>query len=301
MAGSMHADRRPLGATLAPVLLRAVLALTFIWAGLGKVIPRMPVDPAQATILAGMGVEIPSGTSPTAPAGVTPADIAPSEPIPPPDGPSAPPPGGGGTGPGHSPIAPTPAERAVSPDGETVQPATTPLEAAPAPATAAAENLGASAMPEVRVRRMWGIALLLHRASHPGTDEAGKPLMKLWPRVLGEGNWPRYFAIMLVIAELGGGLLVAFGLLTRLGALVLVGTMLGAIWLDQIGPAIQAGQTVLLVLPDHDPWDVAAWRPLLWQVTLLACAGALALLGAGAPSLDRAFGWRRGRGDNDEL
>jgi len=148
---------------------------------------------------------------------------------------------------------------------------------------------------------MWGIALLLHRASHPGLDQGGKPLARTWPRLFGEGNWPRYFAIALVIAELGGGLLVALGLMTRLGALVLVGTMLGAIWLDQIGPAIQAGRTVLLVLPDHDIWDVAAWRPLLWQLTLLACAGALGLLGAGAPSLDRAFGWRRGRGDNDEL
>jgi uncharacterized membrane protein YphA (DoxX/SURF4 family) len=125
--------------------------------------------------------------------------------------------------------------------------------------------------------------------------------MKLWPGFLGSGNWPRYFAVAVVVAELAGGILVAIGLLTRLAAFMLAGVMLGAIWLDQIGPAMQAGKTVLLLLPAHDPWDVAAWRPLLWQFSLLCSAAALMLLGAGAPSLDRALGWTRRGGDDDAL
>lgn len=322
MTRSAAASRRSLGATLAPALLRLVLALTFIWAGLGKLMARMPVDEQQLSLLASMGVAVPQ--SPTAggsaspqpstppPTGSAPADAdapgstappGPTEPIPPPNSPR------------HSPVAPTPAERAVRPDGAsssnpTPPPATpsspaAPASEAPPPAEpGAAQNTPsaeASKAPTPTVRRVWGLALRIHSAANPGVDDSGKPRMKLWPASLGSGNWPRYFALAVVIAELGGGVLVGLGLLTRLGAAALAGVMLGAMWLDQIGPAMQAGTTVLWLLPAHDAWDVAAWRPLLWQFALLCCAGAVVLLGAGAPSLDRALGWFGGRGDDDDL
>lgn len=237
MARAHHDDRLPLGLALAPLILRIALAATFIWAGLGKVVPRMAVDPGQAALLASMGVSIPAPATAPAPAAAAPADGATATPTP----------------------------------------------------------------EEIKVRRMWGLAMRIHACANPGLDEAGKPKMKLWPGFLGSGNWPRYFTIAVVIAELGGGILLAIGLLTRLGAFMLAGVMIGAMWLDQIGPAVQAGNTVFLLLPAHDLWDVAAWRPLLWQFSLLCSAAALMLLGAGAPSLDRALGWTRRRGDDDDL
>ena len=279
-----------MGATLAPVLLRAVLAITFIWAGLGKIIPKMTIDSSQAAILASMGVEIPAagpaGTPPNAP-----APDAPTKPLPPPDADSP-----GSKPAADSPVAPTPAERAVNPDPATP---TSPKPNSPAAGETASSR--APAPGEIKVRRMWGLALRLHGASHPGLDSAGKQQMKLWPAFLGNGNWPRYVTLAVVIAEIGGGVLVALGLLTRLGAFLLAGVMLGAVWLDQLGPAIQSGNTTLLVLPGHDVWDIAAWRPLLWQFSLFCSALALMLLGAGAPSLDRALGWMKGKGDDDDL
>lgn len=283
MSGSSHADCPSLGATLAPALLRLALAVTFIWAGLGKIVPRMTVDPQQAAVLASMGVSIPA---PVNPAAAQPAagETAPAQPLP-------------ETGDSPQPdstVAPTPAERAVRPDGGSASAGNTAAASATAVVPPATSE-------EIKVRRMWGLALRIHASANPGNDEAGKPRMKLWPGFLGSGNWPRYFAAAVVIAELGGGILLALGLLTRLGAFLLAGVMLGAIWLDQIGPAMQAGKTVLLVLPAHDAWDVAAWRPLLWQFSLLCSATAVMLLGAGAPSLDRALGWNLRRGDDDEL
>lgn len=304
MTRSAAASRRSLGATLAPALLRLVLAITFIWAGLGKLMARMPVDDQQVSLLASMGVTVPQSPAaggptsppPSTPAGSAPADAdapasatppGPTEPIPPPNSPR------------HSPVAPTPAERAVRPDGApSTNPTPPPAEPAAAQNTPSAE---ASKAPTPTVRRVWGLALRIHSAANPGVDDSGKPRMKLWPAALGSGNWPRYFALAVVIAELGGGVLVGLGLLTRLGAASLAGVMLGAMWLDQIGPAMQAGNTILWLLPAHDAWDVAAWRPLLWQFALLCCAGAVVLLGAGAPSLDRALGWFGGRGDDDDL
>jgi hypothetical protein len=66
--------------------------------------------------------------------------------------------------------------------------------------------------------------------------------------------------------------------------------MANAIWLDQIGPALQSGQTHFGFLPGYPGFDVNAWRPLMWQFTLLMAAFALACTGSGALSLDRMLG-----------
>ncbi|MBX3406608.1 MAG: DoxX family membrane protein [Phycisphaeraceae bacterium] len=286
MPGGSSPSRRSFGVLFAPVVLRLALAVTFIWAGLGKIVATMPIDEGQAAKLASMGVNVGEGSS------AAPASAPASEPGPPPAPSSAP-------GPAHSPIAPTPEERAVRPDAAAA--AADAREGQPQPASAAQPEPGdPAAASQRKVRRIWGLALRIHESASPGVDHGGTPRMKLWPEAIGSGNWPRYFAIAVVVAELGGGVLLALGLLTRLGALALAGVMLGAMWLDQIGPAMQAGTTVLWVLPAHDAWDVAAWRPILWQLSLLCAAVAVALLGAGAPSLDRALGWG-GRGDDDDL
>lgn len=301
MSGASSSSRRSCGALLAPAVLRLALALTFIWAGLGKVVATMPVTAEQAAKLAAMGVRVGEGADAARPAAQTGGPASNPDAATPSPTDARPTPA---AVPAHSPIAPTPDERAVRPDAAAPsreahdeQP---PSAAAAQPAAGAPQPIEAAAPSQRTVRRVWGLALRIHESANPGADAAGAQRMKLWPAAIGSGNWPRYFAIAVVVAELGGGVLVGLGLLTRLGAFALACVMLGAMWLDQIGPAVQAGSTVLWVLPAHGAWDVAAWRPLLWQFALLCCACAVVLLGAGAPSLDRALGWGQ-RGDDDDL
>jgi len=301
MARLSHHCRCSSGALLGPLFLRAALAITFIWAGLGKVIPLMPLDSSQAALLTSMGVSIPvaPGVISTPASATAPDPDVLTKPLPPPD----PTPIRPAPSEADSPIAPTPAERAVNPGSSPLpftQQVTPPAASAPRSSEPPAAELAPRAT-EIEVRRMWGLALRLHASAHPAADGSGKVPMKLWPEFLGKGNWPRYFAIAVVIAELAGGVLVAIGLFTRLGAFLLIGVMVGAIWLDQLGPAMQVGNTTLLILPGYGVWDIAAWRPLLWQFSLFCSACALALLGAGVPSLDRALGFMKGRGDDDDL
>ena len=51
------------GSLLAPIMLRVVIGLIFIWAGLGKLSTEMPVSGQAAATLANMGViSLPGGT-----------------------------------------------------------------------------------------------------------------------------------------------------------------------------------------------------------------------------------------------
>lgn len=169
-------------------------------------------------------------------------------------------------------------------------------EAAPASRTVLVSfqngTYSASDFPEsTPVRRVYGIAIMLHKYAHPPAKADGKPGMLLWPRVVGGGAWPVYFAWAVVVAEIAGGLFVLAGFLTRVGAVAIMGTMLGAIWLAEIGPAIQSGNTWLMVLPDHPPFDgpggaKGSYVGLLWQVMLLAGAASVLLLGPGALAID---------------
>jgi putative oxidoreductase len=84
---------------------------------------------------------------------------------------------------------------------------------------------------------------------------------------------PVPFAWLAALAELGGGLLLALGLLSPLGSLAIVGTMLVAI------------ATV------H--WPNGFWtskRGYEYNLTVIASAIALGLAGPGTYSLDQAFG-----------
>ncbi len=140
----------------------------------------------------------------------------------------------------------------------------------------------------VKVRRLYGLALLVEGAAKKPADPAHKPIA-LWPSVLAGGNRPLILAWAVAITELLGGGLVLIGLFTRLSALALAACMAGALWLTEIGPAIQSGSAFLGFLPNYDAADTRLWTTPLWQFTLTMCAMALVCAGAGAASIDRTL------------
>jgi len=141
-------------------------------------------------------------------------------------------------------------------------------------------------------KRVLGLAIIIHHAANPGFDEDGAERMPLWPAQLATGKRPVYLAYAAGIVELVAGLAMIIGLFTRLGALSLAGVMGSAMWLTQIGPAVQAGGATLGFLPTWGAFETNAlgqpvWMPLLWQFSLFAASLAVFFLGAGGLSLDR--------------
>lgn len=159
-----------------------------------------------------------------------------------------------------------------------------------------------------QVRPLFGLAMGIHSAAYPGFDADGVDKMPLWPPALANARWPLHIAYAVSITELAGGLLLLLGLFSRLSALGIAVVMLGAIWLTQIGPAIQSGDTAFGFLPNHGPFDSDAsgnsvWQLLLWQFSLFAAAAGVLFLGAGGLSLDRIIfgsGHRHARADASE-
>lgn len=140
-----------------------------------------------------------------------------------------------------------------------------------------------------RVQRVHGVTLVLHNGAEAGKKGDGTATFPLVPAWASQGKTPMFLAWGAAIAEVAGGMLVLAGLFTRFGAALLAGVMCGAIWLTEIGPAMQAGKTVLGFLPDRPTFDARMWAPLLWQVCLLMSSLALASLGSGWLALDRAL------------
>ncbi|GJQ30072.1 MAG: hypothetical protein HBSAPP03_19560 [Phycisphaerae bacterium] len=260
---------------LAPLLLRFALGVTFIWAGMGKIAADMSVSGSKAARLANWGV-----LSATGPSGsVVPHDSTSSpQGRPTPREPSDTPGGGRSDGDRAGVVRFASFEHAIV---AVAQPVNT-YTAADFPT-------------EVKAKRVYGVALLLHAAGNPKLNDAGKTPMALLPAFAVKDKLPVYLAWAVAIAELAGGGLLLVGLLTRLAAFGIAGTMLGAIWLGEVGPAIQAGTTILGFIPEHPGgYDVAlaptGYVTLLWQIALLAMALAVLLLGPGALSLDGAMG-----------
>lgn len=180
-----------------------------------------------------------------------------------------------------------------------VAPDIQPLAPVAGPDGAAVSQAQARYLPEqfpqgVSKQSLFMIALLLDAAAHPAFNDDGVEPKPIWPAQLAQGKWPVSLAYAVAATELIAGLLMIFGLFTRLGALGLVGVMLGAIWLTQIGPAIQSGNTQFGFLPDWGAFQTnsvgeSVWFTLLFQCSLLASAAAVVLLGAGAVSIDRVI------------
>lgn len=292
--------------TLPSLLLRLMLAATFIWAGLGKLRATETVEPEAAAVLANMGIikpSVPPSADPNAPATRLPSGSAPDESKPTDEKPKD--------------VAPAgPSTRDDRPFGGTLVLASFMQDAAPTtpPTTPGASNPPASSTstppPNVYTAkdfpagattlRVNSLAYLMYRSSHPAPAADGSPTKATWPKQFGEGRVPLYLAWAVAIGEIACGGLVLIGLTTRLSALGLASIMLGAIWLTQIGPAFATGQTVLGFLPAYETFNNKQWTPLMWQFSLLIASLALFFAGPGLLAIDNAIFSRPKRNDDHD-
>lgn len=273
------------GSSLAPIFLRLALGITFVWAGLGKVTQTFPAQGQTAADLANMGILQPARPAPPSTtdqlAPTRPAEPKPAEPKPEP----APEPRPADPKPEEpKPAEPKPGEPGASLAAPQIRLASF------TPAAPPGDTFTAADFPEpVEVRAVYRLSLLLKEASKDSPNS-----IPLWPSWAASGSWPKYLAWAVALTELLGGVCVLVGFLTRLSAFGLAGVAAGAIWLTQVGPAIQQGKTVLGFIPSHPAWGVdaagsALYSHLLWQVALLAMSLALMGMGSGAMALDRAL------------
>ncbi len=240
------AIRQKLACNVSPLLLRLLLAIVFLWAGLGKVVEKdLPVTADNARQLVEWGAVTEDRVRHLLPAGA---------------------------------MAEGPRVVLVQ-DGDE------------APKDAPKADADATTTDGVKIQRLYGIALALKGAAEPGTfadghDRAGEAKMPLAPKFAGSNKNPVYLAWAVALTEIFAGGFMLLGFLTRISAFGLVCVMLGAMWLTEIGPAIQSGAAVLGFLPAH-PRFGGEWQHLLFQLSMLIAALAVMFSGAGAASLDR--------------
>jgi len=295
--------RDKLGLALPPVLLRLLLAGTFLWAGLGKIRSEEPVSAEQAAILANMGVikppeaaATPDPGTPTAPLPNSGPAIKKDEKVPPKDGTQ------GGTGderlkrdePGitfaaYQPVAPSPGAPQKPEEPKT------PPSATPGPSYTAKDFPGQ--MTTLRVNKL---ALMMYAGAHPEVRGDGTHAPAFWPASLAGGRVAIVLAWCVAIAQVGGAAMLFIGLLTRFWSLILAGVMAGAIWLTAIGPAISSGHAILGFLPNYPAFGLVEWMPLFWQTALLICSLALALSGPGLLAVDNALFGRDKKIEDDD-
>ncbi|MBS0190227.1 MAG: DoxX family protein [Phycisphaerales bacterium] len=263
--------------SVAPFFLRVALSVTFIWAGLGKLMSEMPVQGESAAALANMGVGSVQARAKT-------ADMPPpvAEPKAPPAKPAA--------------AKPEPAKPAAEKPAKETKPGGPPalvqVIAQQAGVTTARTFVAAEFPQEIRVSALYGIALALHNGAQQTGPDGKAVSFPLVPAVLADGAKPVWLAWLATLTELIGGILILFGLFTRLAALGIACTMATAIWLTQVGPAIQSGNSTLGFLPNHPAFDLVAWQTPLWQLTLLCAALSLLFAGPGGLSMDRVLSGR---------
>lgn len=311
--------RDQIALTLPALLLRLTLCLIFTWAGLGKILGETTVTGDSAARLARMGVAMtpvnppastPSpartlpDTTPTTPATPPTELIIPDSALPagqPAAKPAAQPAGQPTT---DKPVAPptTPPTNPANPPANPTTDATMPpmpleptamLEAPRwLPVQNTRPNPTAADFPGAyRVQRLYAIALVLSRAGDPGLSPESKPIPRTMPAWVGADTWPRILAWAAAVTELLAAFMLFFGVLTRFGALMVIGIMLQAMWLTQIGPAVvgRVDAYIGFIPASADPWDPLSYQALFLQVACLVMAGAVFLLGAGPISFDRAL------------
>jgi len=276
--------RDSLAVNAAPVVLRLVLAVTFLWAGYAKLFVNTEFTPEQIATLDAMVAAPESDTA------SSPDDASPPAEFNEPESTPAPPPPSSNTP--REPL-PDPAQNGGDDaDGlVAVVPATWSGEQGHRVILAQdqGEYTDAQAADTHERRKLYGLALMLKGSATP--DEEGRALL---PGFIGQGPWPVRLAWLAALTEFVGGLFVLVGLLTRLSALGLGGTMLVALWLTNIGPVVMMGApSSFWFLPALDGYSPDAWDQWLWQFALLGASIAVLLAGPGALSVDRLISGRR--------
>jgi len=288
---------------LCPLLLRWVLGVTFTFASVGYLFGEVAIKGQDAATLASMGVALaptsgPGGELPISSPANGAASPGKKSPLRERDGasPAKPRPAAGSMSIAQQPTAEVPdqmqrtAPEALSAVEQGKQTAPQP----PGPATAIAVppplfTAAQFALP-VTVRKVNLTAIKIAHAAFP--PKGSKSEFSLFPQLLASGMWPVYMAYSVAILQLLASILLLLGVYCRFWALLLATFMLGALFIDQLAPALRAGTTVLLIVPGPGPdqqWhDLDAYRPLLLQLALLAMSICVALLGSGAIALDNA-------------
>lgn len=278
-------SRDAAGITLSSLILRLMLAVIFIHAGLGKIMTEQELPPEKAAQLANLGGLTPPKAKPAAtpaPEATAPVTDAPAAPLPEPTVPTPVKPEGGaatgsGGGKGGGGSLPAAAETVtLAQDGSAGA-------SGSSPSYSASDFEGAT-----KVKTGLTIALAVADGAVAPTREDGTKSIPLVPSRLAQKPWPVVLAWTATLTELIGGALLVIGLFTRLSALGISFTMLVAMWLTEIGPAIQSGKTSLGFLPAYEPFT-GEWMMLSFQFALFAAASAVLFLGPGAASLDAAI------------
>ncbi len=261
--------RERLACNTAPIFLRLALGLIFLWAGFGKVMVTQHFEPEDAAILGNYHIVTPGSSAPVEPVAWRPQDGV--------------------------------VDRTPPPALDEDDPADIRYNQQHDPNGPVGE-FGAGDFPNgTNALALHNVTLLLHRGIYPGTAEDGTARMPLWfdaDATKPFDPWPVYMAWAVAVTEIISGGFLILGLLTRVGGAGILGVMLGAMWLTQIGPAIQSGETLIGFLPKHELFAYA-WKDLFFQ--LLCAAGGLALFctGSGSLALDRlVFGDPFGGGES---
>ncbi len=289
--------RDQVGLTLPALILRLTLCLIFFWAGLGKILGEMSVTGDDAARLAAMGVHL----TPTIPEAARTPDLPPAPPAAPaPNRPLPSSPEGVRPNPAvpdaPAPDRPAPADApdAAEP-GDLAEPGSSDVaHALSGPRWLPVQRTGPTAADyagEYSVQRLYGIALVLSRAGDPGLSPESRPIPRTMPAWVAADRWPVILAWAAAGTELLAAAMLLFGVLTRFGALLIVGVMLQAMWLTQIGPAAVGREAAMAgFLPAAaDPWDPGAYQALFFQLCCLVMALAVFLLGSGPIGFDRAL------------
>ncbi len=304
--------RQNLACHVTPVFLRVALGVTFIWAGLGKVMERFEVEDrqtAEALVAAGAldvdRARLRGLIPPATPEDETPVEReTPADPAPPASDPGTDP----DQDPGEDEGATEPPASADPPNGAS-GPEAGPEGGPNAKAPAHGHSIRLASDPDdtIEMLRVYGLSMLIvsisetrevteeDLARYKLSDErkaelAGKQQrFPLVPEALGNKPWPVALAWAAAITEIVAGIFLLIGFITRLSALGVVAVMLGAIWMTEIGPAMQAGATMIGFLPAYELFASEAWKTLLWQLALLMMGLGVAFSGAGALSLDRVL------------
>lgn len=318
--------RQNLACHVTPLILRLALGVTFLWAGLGKVMERFPVEDrrtAEALVEAGAldvdrarlrGLIPPAAEQESPIEEETPADPAPPASDPEED-PAEDPDQDPGQDPGEDEGAPeTPADAPPPDDGQDGAGSgdgngAGPNAAGQQPALHSAHAVRLASDPDdtIELLRVYGLSMLIVSISETRevteddlarynlSDERKAELagqqqrFPLVPEALGNKPWPVTLAWAATITEIVAGVFLLIGFITRFSALGVGGVMLGAIWMTELGPAIQAGATMLGFLPAYEVFSPDAWKTLLWQFALMTMALGVVFSGAGALSLDRVL------------